>query len=52
MRNFYAVFPELKGMDVRTLYNRMLRISLKFGYQTFLGGESYGGQYIPYIGML
>ena len=52
LRNFYEVFPEYKTMDVSFYAIPTNSARLMPRYQTYLGGESYAGQYIPYFGML
>ncbi len=48
MKNFYDVFPEYRQMDVSGDY--LGHCYLLNHSQTYLGGESYAGQYIPYFG--
>lgn len=52
LKNWYKVFPEYAHQDVGhsliSLTNFTLTINLS--QQTVIGGESYAGQYIPYIG--
>lgn len=49
LKNFYDIFPQYKTMDVRVslvVICFLLNISLK----TYLAGESFAGQWIPYYG--
>jgi carboxypeptidase D len=48
LRTFYKVFPEYESVDVGGFDDP--RAQLNSGLQTYLGGESYAGQYIPYFG--
>lgn len=51
MRNFYQVFPELANQDVRlsSLLLGLCRFTHACAVQTYIAGESFAGQYIPYI---
>jgi hypothetical protein len=56
MQNFYKVFPEWSGVDVSldrlpsNLPLRLPQLTPDYPPQTYLAGESYAGQYIPYFG--
>lgn len=43
LKNWYKVFPEFANQDVRPRFQGPLT------RQTYISGESYAGQYIPYI---
>lgn len=49
LKNFYAVFPEYNQMDVGVSHQLSL-LSAETRTQTYFGGESFAGQYIPYFG--
>lgn len=50
--NFYKVFPELMTVDVSN-EGACLCVSLAYtAPKTYLAGESFAGQYIPYIGTI
>ena len=46
LQNFYHIFPDLSGVDV----SRLVIVPYDAEQQTYLAGESYAGQYIPYFG--
>lgn len=48
MKNFYQVFPEFQYADVRS-HLPSLVIYLLIFFQTYLAGESFAGQWIPYF---
>lgn len=54
LKNFYKTFPEYKHMDVRSsrmhlnLHDSHFRVTLALS-QTYIAGESFAGQYIPYF---
>jgi len=50
LHTFYKVFPEYETVDVRGCF--YLGASLNCSFQTYLGGESYAGQFIPYFGIV
>jgi carboxypeptidase D len=52
LKNFYDIFPQYKTMDVRVplavvLFLYLIRLFLS---KTYLAGESFAGQWIPYYG--
>lgn len=51
LKNWYEVFPEFEHMDVRMVF-RIIIISrlIHLPWQTYLAGESFAGQFIPYTG--
>lgn len=51
MENFYTVFPEMKSKDVRRSVPSPQPVA-DSTLQTYLAGESFAGQYIPYFGKL
>jgi carboxypeptidase D len=52
LHTWYKIFPEYLSMDVRRPHNSTLVYCLMSYSQTYLAGESYAGQYIPYFGGL
>jgi len=48
LRTFYRVFPEYLSVDVS--FPVFVLFSVTHDWQTYLGGESFAGQYIPYFG--
>lgn len=50
LENFYRIFPEFSNMDVRFFpFSRPEPELTRSSAQTYIAGESYAGQYIPYI---
>ena len=49
MKNFYDVFPEYKTMDV-CVFLLVVCLLLDTSLKTYLAGESFAGQWIPYYG--
>lgn len=49
LRNFYQVFPEYQTEDVSACFLCVQLSHLTF-WQTYLGGESFAGQWIPFFG--
>ena len=54
LQNFYQVFPEYERVDVGRSSFLLTKENRAHDAcsctQTYLAGESYAGQYIPYIG--
>lgn len=50
LKNFYNVFPELRMVDVCLIAVSTSSTTPHPSFKTYLSGESFAGQWIPYLG--